>query len=311
MKRVWAILLALPGQAMAQAQQPPAPAPPPKEPSPFYVERGTQPRTPGPLDPVPEAAVLLSALLRDGGVPGFYDGQFASLEGRFDELAAIARDRDMNNVLRVMAVMALPEVGSGQPVADVLEPLVLPAQQELSRDYDAWQSAGRDDGPEFIAMLREASLSEHARFALAKDGQPDRVLEKIREMERRVRRHLPDVLDPSIDSDRSYDVAWYRQVAFDIGYHYQQFDDFEHATEWFRKLTDALPGHRDTRWPHYNLACIAALQGRPDEALAQLEEAWKVGFSDVAWMLEDGDLKSLRERPEFADLARRMRGEAP
>jgi tetratricopeptide (TPR) repeat protein len=255
--------------------------------------------------------VLLTALLRDGGVPGFYDGQFASLAGRFDELAALARDRDVNHVLRVMAVMALQEVGSGQEVADVLEPLVIPPQVELERDHRAWIDAGRDDSPWFIDELREANLSQHARFALAKDGQPARVREKIREMDLTVHRQLAYVLDPSIDSDQSSGVAWQRQVVFDIGYHYQQFDDFEHASEWFRKLIEALPGHRDTRWPHYNLACIAALQGRPDEALAHLEEAFKVGFSDVAWMLEDGDLRSLRERPEFQDLASRMRGKAP
>jgi hypothetical protein len=306
--RAAALLLAL--AAALPAQETPAPAPT-AEPSPWYLERGTQPRVAGPLDPVPEAVGLLVALLRDGRVPGFYDGQFASLAGRFDELAALARDPDLNHTLRVMAVMALAEVGSGAAVAEVLDPLVIPAQDEFSIEFRAWDAAGRDDSPAFIEMLRVASLSQHARFALGKDGQPERVLEKIREMEFRVRRQLPDVLDPGIDSERSPGIAWSRQVVFDIGYHYQQYDDFAKASEWFELLTDALPGHRDTRWPHYNLACIAALQGRPDEAIAHLQAAWKVGFSDVAWMLEDGDLASLRERADFQELAGRMRGRNP
>ena len=159
--------------------------------------------------------------------------------------------------------------------------------------------------------MQRADISEHARFALAKDGEPERVLEKIRELERNVTRQMPDILDPTVDSDRDFVLAWKRQVVFDIGYHYQQFDDFEHASEWFRKLTDALPGHRETRWAHYNLACIAALQGRPDEAMDHLKAAWAVGFADVSWMQEDGDLKSLRERPDFQALVQTMRGQVP
>jgi hypothetical protein len=119
---------------------------------------------------------------------------------------------------------------------------------------------------------------------------------------------MPDILDPTLDSDRFPNLAYRRQVVFDIGYHYQQFDDFANATRWFRLLTDALPGHRETRWAHYNLACIAALQRRGDDALAHLEAAWEVGFSDVRWMQEDGDLASIRDRPEFQDLIARMRG---
>ncbi len=305
------LALALIGPA-ASAQDDPGPAAPPAEtPSPWYLERGTAPRAAGAQDPVPAAVTLLAALLRDGRVPGFYDGQFATLAGRFDELAAVARDRDVNHVLRVMAVMALQEVGSGQPLADVLDPLVLAAHDELAIHREAFDVAGRDDSTDFVERVQRANLSQHARFSLAKDGQPARVMEKVREMERRVQRHMADVLDPSLVSERLPTLYWYRQVVFDIGYHYQQLDDFEHASEWFRRLTESLPGHVDTRWPHYNLACIAALQGRPDEALAHLEQAWQVGFSDVAWMLEDGDLRTLRDRPEFQDLARRMRGQAP
>jgi hypothetical protein len=58
---------------------------------------------------------------------------------------------------------------------------------------------------------------------------------------------------------------------------------------------------------HYNLACIAALTGRPDEAVEHLRSAHAVGFTDVAWMEEDGDLASLRERADFRALAARMR----
>jgi tetratricopeptide (TPR) repeat protein len=311
-KALFALLLATLPAAAQESPGVPTPDPPAQTPpSPWYAERGTRPRTPGPLDPVPETAFLLAKLLRDGGVPGFYDGQFASVAERFDELAALAGDRDINHVLRVMAVMALQEADSGPRVLAALDPLIIPAYVELGIDREVWDAQGRDDEPDFIRRAQIADLSQHARFALAKDGQSDRVLEKISEMERSVARQLDDILDPQQDSERDLLLAWKRQVVFDIGYHYQQFDDFARAAEWFRKLTDALPGKRETRWAHYNLACIAALQGRPDDAMTHLQAAWDVGFADVAWLLEDGDLKSLRERPDFQALVQTMRGQAP
>ena len=59
---------------------------------------------------------------------------------------------------------------------------------------------------------------------------------------------------------------------------------------------------------HYNLACIAALVGRPDDAVAQLRDAVNGGFLDVDWMTEDGDLISLRDRPDFRALVMELKG---
>jgi hypothetical protein len=284
----------------------PATSPAPAEASPWYQDRGTAARVPGPLDPVPPIAFQLALLLRDGSVPGFYDGQFASVAARFDELAALASEPEGNHVLRVMAVMALQEAGSGEKVAAVLDPLILSAQEEVQVEYDDAHSVGRDASPDLQRDIQRANLSLHARFSLAKDGQPRRVLEKIEQLESLVHRRLPEILDPDVDSRGNARIFWYRQVVFDIGYHYQQYDDFENASLWFRRLTDELPGHSESTWAHYNLACIAALQGRPEEAVSHLRSAYEVGFTDVQWMLEDGDLKSLRERPDFRALVEQM-----
>ena len=292
-------------QAQEQAQ---APAP-----SPWYLQRGTAPRPAAPEDGIPGVAQDLARLLKDGGVPGFYDGQFQSVAGRFDELAELASDPDVHHVLRVMAVMALQEAGDGERVAAVLQPLLIRVQDELDTDRDQWRfiRSGDDDNPIVVRDRLAADLSLHARFALAKDGQPAAVLEKITALQQSIRRKLPLYLDPTASSDRSDDVRYGRQVMFNIGYHYQQFDDFEHASEWFHMLTDNLPGTVDTRWAHYNLACIAAITGHPDEAMDHLRQANAVGFTDSAWMAEDGDLKSLRDRPDFKLLLGAMRNEAP
>jgi len=83
------------------------------------------------------------------------------------------------------------------------------------------------------------------------------------------------------------------------------------AAHWFGLLCDNLPGHRDTQMAHYNLGCIDALTGHPEEAMEHLRAAHAVGFTNVEWLQEDGDLTSLRGRPDFAALLALMRNQAP
>lgn len=52
----------------------------------------------------------------------------------------------------------------------------------------------------------------------------------------------------------------------------------------------------------YNLACFQALQGKREEALANLEKAIAAGFANAQHMLKDEDLKELREDPKFKEL---------
>lgn len=56
----------------------------------------------------------------------------------------------------------------------------------------------------------------------------------------------------------------------------------------------------------YQLAGVAAQQGRPDDALRWLQRAVERGFSDSAQLREDPDLASLRGRPEFDALVDRL-----
>jgi len=281
----------------------------------WYQDRGAQPRPLPPGDTRTDTALKLAALLHDGRVTGFYDGQFASVKDRLDDLASIANDPDMGHVLRLVAVMALQEAGDGEPVRKALEPLLIPAQSEFRIQLDARYNPQPLDDENELRDFLQAELSEHARFSLAKDGQPGAVRAKIRVMELVVDNDMPTLLDPNVDSDtnpaRLQKVPQGRDTIFQIGYHYQQFDDFENAAHWFGLLCDNLPGHRDTQMAHYNLGCIDALTGHPEEAMEHLRAAHAVGFTNVEWLQEDGDLTSLRGRPDFAALLALMRNQAP
>lgn len=282
----------------------------------WYEDRGPQPDPAALGDSRLDTALKLTTVLRDGREAGFYDGQFAAVKDRFDDLAAIAFDPDLNHVLRVVAVMAMQEAGGGEPLRRALEPLLMSVDEEFQIEQEGKERNGREpDTEDFIPRALAADLSQHVRFSLAKDGQPAEVLAKIKRMEQHVHKRLPVLLDPNINSDDPragfLRILDDRMVVFDIGYHYQQFDDYPHATEWFELLCKNLPGHRETQMAHYNLGCIEALSGRPDSAMEHLRSANAVGFTNVAWLLEDGDLTSLRDRPDFAALVARMRNQGP
>ncbi len=52
----------------------------------------------------------------------------------------------------------------------------------------------------------------------------------------------------------------------------------------------------------YNVACLYAVQGEKDRAIALLEEAVEAGFAHRDWVEHDPDLDSLRDEPRFQAL---------
>lgn len=56
----------------------------------------------------------------------------------------------------------------------------------------------------------------------------------------------------------------------------------------------------------YNLGCIHALAGDPEESLDCLNRAVAAGLSQKNWFVHDGDLDSVRSHPRFQDLMTRL-----
>jgi hypothetical protein len=57
----------------------------------------------------------------------------------------------------------------------------------------------------------------------------------------------------------------------------------------------------------YNIACAEARAGHADEALAWIERAVGAGYRNVDALASDSDFETLRSRPEFETLCKRMR----
>jgi tetratricopeptide (TPR) repeat protein len=78
---------------------------------------------------------------------------------------------------------------------------------------------------------------------------------------------------------------------------------YEKGLETDQRLAELRPNDPTV---HYNLACSWALTGHRDKALATLEHAIELGFSDVELLMKDEDLVSLHDEEEFARLIARF-----
>jgi mannose-6-phosphate isomerase-like protein (cupin superfamily) len=67
-------------------------------------------------------------------------------------------------------------------------------------------------------------------------------------------------------------------------------------------LEDGLRHHPNDGSMHYNLSCLEAVQGRREEALAELRQAIELRPESAQWAHDDADFVSLREDPEFRRL---------
>ena len=71
-----------------------------------------------------------------------------------------------------------------------------------------------------------------------------------------------------------------------------------------RKLVKLQPQNATA---HYNLACSLALSKRKTDALRELRQAVKLGYTDFDWMQQDPDLEALKQHPEFQSLLQTLK----
>jgi quercetin dioxygenase-like cupin family protein len=68
-------------------------------------------------------------------------------------------------------------------------------------------------------------------------------------------------------------------------------------------LAEGLEVHPESASLHYHVACVQAVQGNRDAALAALRRALELKPEAADWAREDEDFASLHDDPEFRDLA--------
>jgi hypothetical protein len=253
----------------------------------------------------------LAGKIREGLVPGFYKGQFSDLwrvDPRApDRLLRLAFDDALHHVLRVMAVMSLHETKRAT-LEKELVPLIKDERDELQASQEGFfrQFAGWRE----IDYFREFDLSRYARFSLAKAGMKAAIVRLIRTIDEvlaQPRQQVDIRQDPDPNTEAYWRTEWLRMLLFDSGYYFQQFDDYASAAARYTRIVLEFPKSRACENAYYNRACIFAIQGKKAEAIDDLRSAIRHGFTNVEWLLEDGDLKSIRDTPDFKLLVEEAR----
>ncbi len=227
---------------------------------------------------------LLQGLLRDGSIPGFYDGQFEGLRslgpGLVDQLFWIGSHPTLNLSLRGMAVAAIGSFGDSSDVIRLDEAFMLEPSDEIELLTES--STERGD-------RARAQLSQYARWAAWRLGETSLSLEPIRELERRFEQ------EPSKYLTRA------AEYLFQIGYGYLRLRLLDDARKAFRRYVQLYDSGMGVHLSsvHYNLACIASLRGEVALAIDELRLARKNGFTDMGWLLEDRDLENIRNDARF------------
>jgi len=152
-------------------------------------------------------------------------------------------------------------------------------EEAVSHYRDAWRVRPED----YQAILLSAD-------ALAKLGRDDEVAEAARQGVKLADEHLE--LNP--DDAR----AWYLSAAA-----LMRLGRREEAFERGRRAFAVDPEDAGVL---YNLGCLYALGGSPDEAIDHLNKAIENGFGQREWLENDSGLDSIRGDPRFEALLRKF-----
>ena len=86
-----------------------------------------------------------------------------------------------------------------------------------------------------------------------------------------------------------------------VGVTFRLRNDLGTALGWYKKALAVDPDFGDA---YYNMACVYALQGRPELALRYLQIAAMNGYATAEGIDEDPDLESLRAEPAYRALVK-------
>jgi hypothetical protein len=199
--------------------------------------------------------------------------------------------------LRVAAVRALAQSANGDEISDRLA---------------AFYATGcRDSSSELLKRLMDQdALREEVEVVMARFGRTE--LLEARMVALRSRYVQPATGQVVANSRSAADVE--TQARNSIAYLYLRAGDaasaereWQAAVEQVQLRVNATAGRARSALAvtqgaiYYNLACAQSLQHKTTKALGSLRKAVENGYAEFGWMLEDGDLDSVRSTRDFHD----------
>jgi len=89
------------------------------------------------------------------------------------------------------------------------------------------------------------------------------------------------------------------RVLISIGNAFLSKGEYDRALREYERAIELAPNEPVVL---YNIGCIYALRGKPDQAFDYLTRSVKAGYTDEEWLQRDPDLKSLHDDPRFKEL---------
>ncbi|NUQ72351.1 MAG: HEAT repeat domain-containing protein [Polyangiaceae bacterium] len=206
------------------------------------------------------------------GESGFYSGQFAELEGRQEEVGPVLRKM-------FAGTYDWSRAGANEGrfrllAADAMGDLKIEAcASDLRMAFDSG-----------------AFGSENAAFALYKMGEKG----PAQEMERLLLKELEEAEGGGREATRQNLAELYARIG-----------DYEKTIEQYRAMGD---GGRRSYVNYYNTACALSMMGKKDEAVAELRKAVDQGYSNLEWLLIDGDLNGIRGEKGYREIVKDLGG---
>ncbi len=219
---------------------------------------------------IPEVVKAIEELRGKGYLQGSFPGQFARLK----EVAGSAAQ----HALLVMLKKSIEgHAEPNWPGTDTLVKALLDVADKavLPRLKALYRRAGKTHKPDIEVLLYRL-------------GERRPLLERLEKMEKRA---------------RAGDMTTLYKIIFLAGR-----AGIYSLAEKYQRLKMRRYGAAAT--DHYNLACYLSMQGKIDEALAELEKAFKGGYRDLAWMEKDAEIAAARRDPRFKKLLKKYIPEA-
>jgi tetratricopeptide (TPR) repeat protein len=262
----------------------------------------------------------LESFIVGGSYHGTYDGMFpraAALQREGAEIMLeLLRELSRPVVLRRLAAEGVAQLGTQDDIPAVEElwkdGLDDPTVREAARCVLA-RFGRRDVFGEDLKQIEQAIAAATEKLAAGTAGQA--ALEpRIAELEALTGR-TPEQDQELADLEARHEAArrlwaegcnrlgaaWQAWATI-----FQGIGDWKEAEKAYVAMFEAwnpignmimnyAPLRRQASTAIYNRACCRSLLGRPLEALTDLKRAWLLGYEDLEWASQDGDLTKVRE----------------
>lgn len=249
----------------------------------------------------------LSGLVSAQGGWGFYEGQFNHLlplgedavpvlldlfiDGKYRfVVTAHAANLSQRWILRYLAGDALGDFGP-----------CMTDKNNVIRALDHQDIVSKNPGVKEEMLKEIFEIADYTRYRLGDTATLDRTMKALKEKIESYRLYIEKSGNSDYADRLKSELA---KACSELATIHLRIRDDVAAVEL---LNEAIENDPSDSLSRYNLACAYATIGEIEKGLDALEQAVKSGYTDLGWILKDGDLRPLHSSPRFQKIIEDLR----